>query len=426
MSFILFLEVECYMARVLKFFIGLLTLLSIFFIIQYQRDESSIIYLLENQYANLELSHKDQKREILNKIKTLSDAKGSDDLEKISNLLNQMNDGHLSIKSKVNQPVRTNGIEFYPSSEYIRKCDQCLPQLKQDKYKIIEIDDVEVEKWLLQMKWSVHASTDWGRRYRLFRSLNQEKIKMIKVKDSSNRNLKIQLKSTLLETQGPQCVRSRRISKSKVLIELWSFWCQENESESRKVILNRFKAQFDKAINAVNDNDQIILDLRENGGGGDDELKYALSFFFSKKVDIYQYQYLKKTEYGYKRSLYQFLNTTNPWAEKITESLNPGPRFLKNHLNVLIGPGCFSSCDLMASVLKDLKRAKLYGEKTHGGVGDPREYTVFDGQHIFVVPACKVWTASGQIIEGVGIEPDILMTQDANGREDSVLEFNLN
>lgn len=386
-------------------------------------QQQQIPFLIENYYANRTVNDLEKKQRVLESLKKLNkdNPLTESSFGRYRELINQMGDGHLRLIKNENQENMTNhGLEYFFGSELLRSCLSCNPVLNEDKYAFERINDLPIEDWLHQNQYSVSASSDQGRRYRVLRSVNiRSDVKKITVLDSSHQRIEVYL-SENTEKSSQKCVESVRLNDRQVLLKLKSFWCSE-ANEDRALIFNRFKDQFNKAIGIISRNDEIILDLRENGGGGDDELIFALSYFLKSKTKIYEFQYLKKTHYGSMKYWDRLWNSSQIWQERESGYLNQGTTSFINSLKVLVGPGCFSSCDLMAAILQDQKRGVLIGETTHGGVGDPFDYPLNEKKFQITIPGCLVWRVNGQLIEGVGVSPDIVYKQDLKSLQDDVL-----
>jgi len=157
--------------------------------------------------------------------------------------------------------------------------------------------------------------------------------------------------------------------------------------------LARVTAKVDQG-NAL---DTLILDLRDNIGGSIDELPYFLGPFIGN--DQYAYQFFhqgEKTDF----------KTKTGW-------LNSLVRYKK--IVVLVNGGTMSSAEVMAATLKKYNVGVLVGTTTKGWgtvekvfelqnqIDDSEKYSVF------LVHSLTL-REDGQPIEGLGIEPNINIT----------------
>jgi C-terminal processing protease CtpA/Prc len=141
--------------------------------------------------------------------------------------------------------------------------------------------------------------------------------------------------------------------------------------------------------------DALIIDLRENHGGGPSMFAFLASYFFSKPVHLMDLVWRRAGTTDY--------NITPTW----TLPYVPGHRYVANEVYVLTSERTFSVAEAFTDALKTQKRATVVGETTGGGANGGGPYRISD--HFFAGmpmghldnPATKTnW-------EGKGIEPDI-------------------
>jgi carboxyl-terminal processing protease len=85
---------------------------------------------------------------------------------------------------------------------------------------------------------------------------------------------------------------------------------------------------------------------------------------------------------------------------------------------VLVGPGSASGAEVLAAALRDNNRAILIGEKTFGKATVNQLQDLSDGGALYVTVA-RWLTPRGELIEGVGVSPDIQVSteQEQQGRD---------
>ena len=90
---------------------------------------------------------------------------------------------------------------------------------------------------------------------------------------------------------------------------------------------------------------------------------------------------------------------------------------------MLVGPGSASGSEVLAGALRDHGRATLIGEKTFGKGSVNHIRQLSNGGALYVTIA-RWRTPSGELIEGVGLEPDVaiaLTPEDAEANRDTQL-----
>ncbi len=135
----------------------------------------------------------------------------------------------------------------------------------------------------------------------------------------------------------------------------------------------------------------IILDLRNNPGGGLDSTVAVADMFLDGGAVLTQVDRDgKKTEYDAK----------------------PGGEAVNLPVAILVNKGSASGSEVLSGALRDHGRAKLIGEQTFGkgSVNHLRELS--NGGALYVTIA-RWLTPNGELIEGVGLTPDFPVASDA-------------
>lgn len=143
----------------------------------------------------------------------------------------------------------------------------------------------------------------------------------------------------------------------------------------------------------------MILDLRRNPGGGLDSTVEVADMFLDGGVVLTQ--------------------VDREGRETVFEA-RPGGEATDVPVVILVGPGSASGAEVLAGALRDNDRAVLIGEKTFGkgSVNHLRELS--DGGALYVTIA-RWLTPDGELIEGVGLLPDVEVTltpEDLEARRD--------
>ncbi|MBC7429479.1 MAG: hypothetical protein H7336_12750 [Bacteriovorax sp.] len=399
--------------------------------------EQQLVSIIENKYANLYVNDKRHKREILANLNHyLKDHKLNDkNIKDITTKVHQINDGHVVLfdDRKEKNIIYASGINFIPGSLFIKSCAECSPALVEDKYEILEVNNLNLKDYLEAEKFSVAASTPWGRNYRVSHALRERSDNnevTVKVKSSSGKLFSSKLIWHKQITIPPVCVSGERLQDNVFKLNIENLWCDDTTAKTpwgRDQIFANFKNQFDDSTSTIKPTDKIIIDLRDNGGGGDTEVEYVLNAFNEKSVFMYHYKYLKKTQPGKAKWLAKFWPVKlDLWAKDGFDFTNlknkPAKTFFDNKVLTLISAGCFSSCETIASVLKLEKRSVLLGSRTHGGSGDPVIFPIKGTHYSINIPTCITWQENGRFYEGSGVHPDQEVLQRPLLKADNVLK----
>lgn len=138
--------------------------------------------------------------------------------------------------------------------------------------------------------------------------------------------------------------------------------------------------------------DALIFDLRNNGGGSPEMIRFLSSYLFDKPTHL--------------NSFYD--RTNNKTEEFWTTEDVPGRRLGEELLVfVLISGQTFSGAEEFAYNLRNLKRATLVGETTGGGAHPVRSVEVNEQFHLMVPFARAVNPITKTNWEGVGVQPHV-------------------
>jgi carboxyl-terminal processing protease len=130
----------------------------------------------------------------------------------------------------------------------------------------------------------------------------------------------------------------------------------------------------------------LILDLRRNPGGGLDATVDVADMFLEDGIIITQ------VDREGRETVYE----ANPGTEAAAEL----------PIVILVGPGSASGSEVLAAALRDHGKATLIGEKTFGKGSVNHIRQLSNGGALYVTIA-RWRTPNGELIEGVGLEPDV-------------------
>ncbi len=159
------------------------------------------------------------------------------------------------------------------------------------------------------------------------------------------------------------------------------------------LVAEKYAAAMDKLA----DTDGLILDLRDNHGGGPDSVALLVSYFVDQRTrlnDIWD-------------------RDTNVTTQQWTVDKLDGKRYGgKKPVVILAGPGTMSAGEDFAYTMQALKRATVIGGRTWGGAHPARPYRL--GDHFYaVIPGARSISPITQTNwEGVGVIPDIAAPSD--------------
>jgi hypothetical protein len=195
-----------------------------------------------------------------------------------------------------------------------------------------------------------------------------------------NYNLQASFQHIQSLTQWSNCVVSGEVDDiGYILITSWA-------DEAAKAI---------EAIQALNDKRAIIVDVRPNSGGNELIAQAVAGCFTDKPIT-------------YAKSLV-FDPETKDFTKLKTRELQPNREYVtyQGRVFVLTGEQVMSSNEAFLLMMKKV-RATLIGETSYGSSGNPKPYTLANGL-ILYVPQWLAMDMDGNLIEGKGIEPDILL-----------------
>jgi hypothetical protein len=144
------------------------------------------------------------------------------------------------------------------------------------------------------------------------------------------------------------------------------------------------------AMNFVADSDALILDLRDNKGGGPMG-QFIASYLFAEPTHLMD---------NYNRP-------DNATEEDWTLPYVPGRKFIGKPVFILTSKRTFSAAEAFCYALKTLKRATLVGETTGGGAHPIEPHRIDDHFSIIVPTGRSISPITKTNWERVGVEPDI-------------------
>lgn len=145
------------------------------------------------------------------------------------------------------------------------------------------------------------------------------------------------------------------------------------------------------ALKILENVDALIIDLRRNGGGNPDLIRYYCSYFFPPKTHLNSLFWRKGAR------------TEEFWTLETIE----GKRRPDLPIFILTSNRTFSGGEECAYNFKTQKRATLIGETTGGGANPGGMYPVDDKLAIFIPTGRAINPITKTNWEGVGVGPDV-------------------
>lgn len=179
-------------------------------------------------------------------------------------------------------------------------------------------------------------------------------------------------------------------------------------------------SEFDKLYPKVLGTDALVIDIRDNGGGNSQHADYLISHFSNQPIPQGSWSsplYIAAhASWNYPKEWYRY--TPNP--------IQPieGKEIYQKPIVLLVNSTTFSSAENLCVSFKGANRGNIIGTPTGGSTGNPIFIDLGCGI------GCRICTkheldAFGNEFIGIGIQPDILVEEDAemflDGR-DNVLE----
>lgn len=146
----------------------------------------------------------------------------------------------------------------------------------------------------------------------------------------------------------------------------------------------------------------LILDLRYNGGGRMQAAQEILDLFLEQGTAFY-------AQMKNDRRIV-FPTKSGDLAEEIP-------------LVVLIGHDTYSAPETLAASIADHRRGTLIGETTYGKGSIKETITLEDGSAVQITVARWMSPVNRETFEGRGVEPDTVVTQEADSDGDTVLDY---
>lgn len=146
------------------------------------------------------------------------------------------------------------------------------------------------------------------------------------------------------------------------------------------------------AMNELADTDGLIIDLRNNGGGGGDSVTHLISYLVDERTRLND----------------TWDRTTGVTRQYWTQDKLDGKRYGgKKPVFILVGPETKSAAESFAYQMQALKRATIIGERTWGGANASRPYRLSKHFAVFIPSRRSISPITQTNWEGTGVIPDV-------------------
>lgn len=170
----------------------------------------------------------------------------------------------------------------------------------------------------------------------------------------------------------------------------------------------------------------LIIDLRNNGGGGINAAFALAKYIVTEDLEVGYFPTNKLPYSGFQPKLFNTLAELQPKStEEFGNELktSPGVKLIfkkpsnpvfTGNIYVLTNGNTGSTCEPIVYALKKSKKATIIGEKTAGAMLAASPF-VASGKYMLLVPIADFYTHDGVRLDKVGVVPDIEVKSDDAG-----------
>ena len=172
----------------------------------------------------------------------------------------------------------------------------------------------------------------------------------------------------------------------------------------------------------------LIIDLRDNGGGGISAAFALAKYIVSEDLEVGYFPTNKLSYSGYQPGSFNTLvelqpKSTDEFGDELKKSpgvklvfKKPSNPVFKGNIYVLTNGNTASTCEPIVYVLKNRKKATIIGEKTAGAMLSASPFVV-SGKYMLMLPIADFYTYDGIRLDKVGVHPDIeVKSEDAENK----------
>lgn len=255
--------------------------------------------------------------------------------------------------------------------------------------KILSVDGMEVHHWKKKMRKYVTASTDKARAYMTAKFIFTSYTDTVRTLRISHNDSIFTVAVPLNESTKKEVERGEKAANNKEYLEI-----RKKETRTPHYVemltLGDFShlsaGRFIKNYTLVRHSKNLILDLVNNVGGLKINAERIASLLIKK-----------------------------PYKRNDGKEITPDSLAFKGKLYVMIGPGTSSAAEYLTNILKETGSAILVGDETGGDFGTtPLKFRTSHDTYFTIGTGVPRRTLLGNLTEGVGVSPDIKITEKSN------------
>jgi carboxyl-terminal processing protease len=396
-------------------------------------DVNYLIDKLEKNYAYTWLKKIDWST-LREKYTSLSQTKKTpaEHYELMTKIFKELDDSHSFIKNpklkrRFNPGFFVQNLEGKYMVTHVEPESKAYKMGVREGLELISEKDILVKDLLIDFKKNITGTKQWQEAYSIALlptikgSQNYYETGYFHFKNKKGSDIKIRLRVPkgikLLERSFWQWETQQPLLETKTLKNNFAY-IKINGFNYAKNKDTPVSELFGKMIKAINNNNRrgLIIDLRNSNGGFGEDVTKMVSYFLPEKTLLRQT--CNPKEAGCIVKSKTKLKLTFDYTTTPSLFTFAGPVVL------LTNSYCRSGCEMFAAAFKMKNRAFIIGEQTAGAGGSNSCERLPSGA-AFCYTHWPVVLADGNVVEGVGVKPDLTLKQtliDFYEDKDTVLE----